>query len=456
MAVTSAFALSSIVQRRMIIRTKYLALGWIPMTCLYMVIRTSPSGEPYHFIAVTLPYIVGLCVAAWLPQGIPPTMAHVAAMVMGIMAATDGNFAFREWRADYPPHERVLRTLVPGSFAVANMLLALDLLLTRARRWWNGLQLVLTTCCTIRLVAAVMLRELGATPNSYPPGNLAFTVSMWYSVMCIAVATVGFSLPCRQYLSDLTGGSRVVWWPRSPTLTLTFTLTSHLSPSALSLQLRRPHLSPLTLHRLPLPDPHSHPHPRCSRSPTSATRASSGPSSHTLATRARAPGTGSRRMAGLEGGTTGRGVAMDAGVTSARITAPVAGRTAVPAAVAAASRLMVSASRHWSVAGAVAVRAAEATAALKAARAGSWVRTMLRTSRSGDGIISGFSLCTLRTWSLTWQACGPGRRPLPWPLRKANTVGSASCGLPPVRSCASVAGMPLRLASCTAISLYCW
>lgn len=212
------------------------------MICLYMVIRTSPSGEPYHFIAVTLPYIIGLCVAAWLPQGIPPTMAHVAAILMGVMAATDGNFAFREWRTDYPPYERVLRTLVPGSFAVANMLLALDLLLTRARRWWNGLQLVLTVCCTIRLVAAVMLRVLGATPNSYPPGNLAFTASVWYNLLCIALATVGFSPPCRQYLSELTGGSRVV--PRSPTLTL----TSHRSPSALTHH-PRPHLSssPFTL-----------------------------------------------------------------------------------------------------------------------------------------------------------------------------------------------------------------
>ena len=129
---------------------------------------------------------------------------------MGVMSAADGHFAWKESQADYPPRVRLIRTLVPGSFALANMLLSLDLLRSSARRWWKGLRLVLTVCCSIRLVASVLLRELGVAPGTFPPGNLPFATAMWYNFACIVLSTVGFSQPCRHYLSELTGGSRVV------------------------------------------------------------------------------------------------------------------------------------------------------------------------------------------------------------------------------------------------------
>ena len=198
------------VQSKLVIRTKYLALSWIPMLGLYILARTSAWGEAYHSIAVSAPYLVALCVAAWLPQGIPPSMAPVATTVMVIFGAVDGNFAMQQWQTDCTPHIRLLRTLVPGSFSLGNMLLGVDLLLHRARRWWYGLRLDLTVCCAIRLGAVVMLKQLGAASNSFPPGNMTFTTSVCYNLACIALATVGFSPPCRQYLSELTGGSCVV------------------------------------------------------------------------------------------------------------------------------------------------------------------------------------------------------------------------------------------------------
>lgn len=203
-------SLAVMVQRKLIVRTKYLSVLVLPMLAVYILARTSALAESYHTIAVSVPYILGVCFAAWLPRGMPPSTAPLVTLVMAIFAAVDGNVAAQQWQTDYTPRVRLLRTLIPGCFSLGNMLLALDVLLYRARRWWLGLRLVLTVCCTIRLGAVVMLRELGAPPNSFPPGSMSFTSSVWYNLVAIALATVGFSPSARQYLSELTGASSVV------------------------------------------------------------------------------------------------------------------------------------------------------------------------------------------------------------------------------------------------------
>ena len=206
-----AAAVHKKVEAKLCTRSRWLALIIGPVILLYMIARWTEISY-MHTVAVSLPYLVAIPIAAGLPHGLPAGFAQYAACFLTMMASADAKFAIDAWnRTDETREVRMMRALVPTSFACGLVWLSLDVLRWRGARWWPGFRLALTVCCNIRLTVVLLLRfALDAPPDSFPPGRLPFGFALCFNLITAPFAAVVLSPACRRFLSERTGLATVV------------------------------------------------------------------------------------------------------------------------------------------------------------------------------------------------------------------------------------------------------
>ena len=175
---------------------------FIPVVSLYSFTRALHIPS-LHLVAVTLPYILAIAIAAALPKRLPAASSRYAAALLSFMVASDARYALDASRHEEPDTNIYwVRVLVPASFALAVACLVVDLLLTEGRRWWAGIRFVLTVCCSFRLSAILVLHRLGVRGHGFPPGRLSLATALWYNIFCLFIAIVILSPSARYKLSE--------------------------------------------------------------------------------------------------------------------------------------------------------------------------------------------------------------------------------------------------------------
>lgn len=191
-------------------RSRLVFVMFIPVVSLYSFTRALHIPS-LHLVAVTLPYILAIAIAAALPKRLPAASSRYAAAILSFMVASDARYALHASRHEEPYTKLYwVRVLVPASFALAVACLVVDLLLTEGRRWWAGIRCVLTVCCSFRLGAILVLHRLGVRGQGFPPGRLSLATALWYNIFCLFIAIVVLSPSARYKLSEFVGLSRVV------------------------------------------------------------------------------------------------------------------------------------------------------------------------------------------------------------------------------------------------------
>ena len=196
-----------------------ICIFFTPLSILYSIVRTSSTSVSaahriLQIVTVTLPYALTVLIAACLPEGVPGGMslrssAYVALLIC-VPAACDMKYAYDALHfVEYPIHVRMVRSLVSATYALGSALLALDMLRSRAKRSWASCRVFITACGSVRLGAILMLWALGAPADCYPPGRSSFGFALLFSILCVALGTIGLAPPWRKGLSEWTGLSRV-------------------------------------------------------------------------------------------------------------------------------------------------------------------------------------------------------------------------------------------------------
>ena len=168
-------------------------------------------GSTNHLMAVSLPYVIILVIAAGLPEGLPPSSTpccFAIALMLAIAEVKGVRDALTE--VEYVWEVRLTRAFVGGSYVVGFLILAYEIWVRRCSTWWRTVRTLLTVCGTIRLAATILLRALGAGEDNYPPGRLTYHTSLQYNLACILFSSVVISIRGRLLLAELMGSSRVV------------------------------------------------------------------------------------------------------------------------------------------------------------------------------------------------------------------------------------------------------
>ena len=216
-------------QSRLTVRSQVMAL----IACMLVF-----AGYTTQSLWVSvLPYLLFVVGAAWLPQGPPPTTASaaVASALSIIQSSTYAALGLDRWRdsiqaaevQEQPtgwcnlhrcvvgcgsanPHVHVLRAGISFVWAVGFLWLAADVLRWRCARFWTAVRHVVGICSLLRLAANIMLHALDAPPNCFVPGNLTLRDSVLFNLGCVGLAAFVLSARNRHWLSEWTGGARVV------------------------------------------------------------------------------------------------------------------------------------------------------------------------------------------------------------------------------------------------------
>ena len=185
-----------------------------PVCTLYVMVRLIFDARSIlHFVAVSVPYVLTALVAAYVPRGVPhglplTSCRQIAALCL-VIATSDTKCAYDALHTvDFSPGVRIIRAFVSATFALMVVLIGIDVLQTRALRWWASIRLIITVGSLVRLGVVVVLRqvrEFGGPDDRYPPARLTFAPALVFNVACLAFSAFGLTPTARRRLSEWSG-----------------------------------------------------------------------------------------------------------------------------------------------------------------------------------------------------------------------------------------------------------
>ena len=199
-------------QARLFARTRWATAAFSPAILLGVLSIFSLVDIQLQIVAVMLPNFLVICVASWLPHGLPPAAAASTALLVFLLGLIDLQRGVQWWQqhAEHPDEVRTIRAVVAWTWGLGQTLVAADIYLSQGTRFWPHLRLGLNVCSSVRFGGVLALYYLGGCEECYPPAQLTFRMGFIYNAIAIAIGVVGLSPTSRRHISEWTGGNKVV------------------------------------------------------------------------------------------------------------------------------------------------------------------------------------------------------------------------------------------------------